>query len=228
MKNKESETQQRQIKIFLVDDHPLIRKGISKLINAQPDMQVVGEAEDAPRALKGISIHEPDLVVVDISLPGNNGIELIKNLKALFRNLPVLVLSMHNESVYAQRSLRAGARGYIMKDEVADKVVLAIRRVLSGEIYVSDRIGTEMLNQLAKGEPPKNRFPVDSLSDRELEVVQLIGEGLSTREIAGKLNVSIKTIESHRTHIKEKLSLKSGPELVEFAEKWVEEESSMK
>jgi DNA-binding NarL/FixJ family response regulator len=218
--------QKTKTKVFLVDDHPLVRTGIAQLINKEPDMIVCGEAEDAPDALKGISVSKPDLVTVDISLRGYNGIELIKNIKSLHPELPILVLSMHEEGVYAQRALRAGALAYVMKQEAPDKVLLAIRRILNGDIYVSEKVGVQMLHQIVNGGSNPHGSPVDRLSDRELEVTQLIGEGRTTREIASYLNVSVKTIESHRANIKEKLGLKNGPELIKFCVQWVEQQIS--
>lgn len=212
--------------VFLVDDHPLVRTGIAQLINKEPDMSICGEAEDAPDALRGISSTSPDLITVDISLRGYNGIELIKNIKSLHPDLPILVLSMHEEGVYAQRALRAGALAYVMKQEAPDKVILAIRRILKGDIYVSEKVGVQMLHQIVNGGSNPHGSPVDRLSDRELEVTQLIGEGRTTREIASYLNVSVKTIESHRANIKEKLGLKNGPELIKFCVQWVEHQVS--
>jgi DNA-binding NarL/FixJ family response regulator len=217
---------QKKINIFLVDDHPLMRQGLAQLLNSEPDMAVCGEAGDAPRALKGISTKVPDLVIVDISLKGNNGIELIKNIKALYRELPILVLSMHDECIYAPRVLRAGARAYVMKQEAAEKVMVAIRRIMNGDIYVSERVADQMLHQIVNGRSSATTNPIDRLSDRELEVIQLIGQGRSTRDIASSLNVSVKTIESHRAHIKEKLNLKNATELIQFCVQWVEHENS--
>jgi DNA-binding NarL/FixJ family response regulator len=218
--------QKTKTRVFLVDDHPLVRTGIAQLINKESDMQVCGEAEDAPDALRGISATKPDLITVDISLRGYNGIELIKNIKSLHPELPILVLSMHEEGVYAQRALRAGALAYVMKQEAPDKVLLAIRRILVGDIYVSEKVGVQMLHQIVNGGANPHGSPIDRLSDRELEVTQLIGEGRTTREIASYLNVSVKTIESHRANIKEKLGLKNGPELIKFCVQWVEQQIS--
>jgi DNA-binding NarL/FixJ family response regulator len=217
---------EKKISIFIVDDHPLVRQGLAQVINAEADMMVCGEAEDAPKALHLVNAKNPDLVIVDISLRGNNGLELIKNIKALKHNLPILVFSMHDETVYAQRALRAGARAYVMKQESADKIVTAIRRIMSGDIYVSNRVADQVLHQLVNGSGDPGGSPVDRLSDRELEVIQLIGRGLSTREIASSLNLSVKTIESHRAHIKEKLNLRNATELVQFSVQWVEQENA--
>ncbi|BET68296.1 response regulator transcription factor [Opitutales bacterium ASA1] len=216
----------KKISIFIVDDHPLVRQGLGQVIGAEPDMTICGEAESAAKALHGIETKKPDLVIVDISLRGNNGLELIKNIKAIHSNLPILVFSMHDECVYAQRALRAGARAYVMKQESADKIILAIRRILGGDIYVSNRVADQVLHQLVNGGGDPAGSPVDRLSDRELEVIQLIGRGLSTREIASTLNLSVKTIESHRAHIKEKLNLRNATELVQFSVQWVEQENS--
>lgn len=217
----------RKIKIFIVDDHALMRRGLTDLVNGEDDLTVCGEAEDAPGALSGVSKTSPDLLIADMSLRGSSGIELIKNIKALHSNLPILVLSMHDENIYAQRVLRAGAKAYVMKQDAADRVMQAIRKILKGEIYVSERVGSQMLQQIVQGHSPAESSPVDRLSDRELEVVQLIGRGRTTREIAKTLNVSIKTIESHRAHLKEKLDLKNATELVQFCVQWVEQENTV-
>ena len=217
----------RKIKIFIVDDHALMRRGLSDLVNGEDDLTVCGEAEDAPGALTGIDKTSPDLVIADMSLRGSSGIELIKNVKVLHPNLPILVLSMHDENIYAQRVLRAGAKAYVMKQDAAERVMQAIRKILKGEIYVSEKVGSQMLQQIVRGHSPTESSPVDRLSDRELEVVQLIGRGRTTREIAKVLNVSIKTIESHRAHLKEKLDLKNATELVQFCVQWVEQENAV-
>jgi DNA-binding NarL/FixJ family response regulator len=217
---------EKKIAVFIVDDHPLVRQGLAQVINGETDMMVCGDAEDAPKALHAVNAKNPDLVIVDISLRGNNGLELIKNIKALKHNLPILVFSMHDETVYAQRALRAGARAYVMKQESADKIITAIRRIMSGDIYVSNRVADQVLHQLVNGSTDPGGSPVDRLSDRELEVIQLIGRGLSTREIASSLNLSVKTIESHRAHIKEKLNLRNATELVQFSVQWVEQENA--
>lgn len=210
-------------KIFIVDDHPLLRRGLAELINREPDMVFVGEAEDAPTAVKLIPQIKPELVIVDISLKGYNGIELIKNIKALDQKIQVLVLSMHDESVYAMRVLKAGAKAYVMKQEVSDKVMEAIRRIRAGKVFVSESVASRMLDQVVVGGDPVSASPVDSLSDRELEIVNLIGQGMPTREIAAKLHISIKTVESHRARIKEKLNLSNAIQLVQFCVRWVED-----
>lgn len=215
------------IRVFIVDDHPLVRQGLAQIIDSQEDLEICGEAEDSSTAMRGIDSTKPDVIIVDISLQGNNGLELIKNVKAVHENLPILVFSMHDESIYAQRALRAGAKAYVMKKESSEKIVEAIRKILKGEIYVSPRVADQVLHQIVNG--PNNNAaasPVDRLTDRELEVVQLIGRGLSTREIAESLNLSVKTIESHRAHVKEKLNLRNATELVQFSVQWVDQQNS--
>jgi len=215
------------IQIFLVDDHPLIRSGLAQIISEEEDMNICGQASNAAEAFKKIPETGPDLVIVDLSLEGSNGIELIKNLKALYPHLEFMMFSMHDERVYAQRALRAGARAFVMKHEDKSTIKLAVRRSMSGNIYVSDRVSEQLLHQIVSGNTSEKSSPVDRLTDRELEVIQLIGKGYSTREVASSLNVSVKTIESHRAHIKEKLDLASGNELVKFAIQWVEHENGM-
>jgi DNA-binding NarL/FixJ family response regulator len=210
-------------RIYIVDDHALIRRGLATLINGEPDMEVCGQAEDASVGLQEIIKHQPDLVTVDISLKGNSGLELIKSIKSFNPKIQILVLSMHHESIYALRVLKAGARAYVMKQDVINKVVEAIRRIRSGHLYVSDDVASQMLNRLVGGETAEDASPVAMLSDRELEVVNLIGAGMLTREIAAKLHVSVKTVETHRAHIKEKLDLHNATQLVQFCVRWVEE-----
>ena len=212
------------VRIVIVDDHPLLRKGVGQLINNEKDLMVVGEAEDAAKALTAIEAAQPDVALIDISLGGASGIELLKNIKARFPKLQVLVLSMHDESVYAHRALRAGASGYIMKQEATEKVLTALRKVLRGEVYLSERLGARMLNTLVGGRSQSASSPIEALSDRELEVFSLIGQGHGTRPIAEKLHLSVKTIESHRAHIKEKLNLQTATELVHHAIQWVQSE----
>ena len=209
-------------RIFIVDDHPLVRQGLAQIIEKENDLEVCGEAEDSPEAMKGVGECNPDAVIVDISLQGNNGLELIKNLKALYEDLPILVFSMHDETIYAQRALRAGAKAYVMKKEDSSRIVEAIHKIVKGEIYVSSRVADQVLHQIVSGPSNSTASPIDRLTDRELEVVQLIGRGLSTREIAESLNLSIKTIESHRAHVKEKLHLRNATELVQFSVQWVD------
>lgn len=206
-------------KVFLVDDHPIVRQGLTLFINREPDLMVSGEADSATAALQAIRAALPDFVVLDISLGGPDGLELLKTLRAKYPNLPVLVLSMHDESIYAERALRAGANGYIMKQETTDKVVSAIRRILGGDVYLSERLTKRMLQQFVNG-TISLRDPLAKLSDRELEVYRLIGAGHGTRQIAEELHVSTKTVESYQAHIKEKLSLRNARELFQHAVEW--------
>lgn len=209
-------------RILLVDDHPIVRQGLAEMIDQEPDLMVCGTAEDVHKALDAVEKYRPDLVIADISLKGSNGIELLKNIKVRFPRTLVLVLSMHDESLYAVRALRAGAAGYIMKQEATEKVLTAIRQVVSGEIYLSEKMEKKMMHQLVGGRITRTGSPIEDLSDRELEVFGLIGQGHGTRQIAEELHLSIKTIESHRAHIKEKLNLKNATELVQHAIQWRE------
>jgi DNA-binding NarL/FixJ family response regulator len=207
-------------KILVVDDHPIVRQGLARLIDEEPDLDVYAQAEEAHEAMSIIKQRKPDLVIVDISLKETSGLELIKDIKATYPNLPILALSMHDESLYAERSLRAGARGYVMKTEATAKVVDAIRKILSGRIYVSDNVAGKMMNKIVGGGPNVGASAIDKLSDRELEVFSLIGQGYSTRKIAQRLHLSIKTIETYRAHIKEKLNLADSTELLQYAIRW--------
>jgi DNA-binding NarL/FixJ family response regulator len=216
-------TMPMKIRIYIVDDHALFRKGLAALINAEQDMEVCGEGEDCAVATQNILRIKPDLVIVDISLKGNNGIELIKNIKAVEPQIQVVVLSMHDESIYALRVLRVGAKAYVMKQDAAESVVDAIRWVRKGQLYVSEFVASQMLNRYAQGEQLGDDSAVSCLSDRELEVLNLIGSGVSTREIAARLHVSIKTVETHRAHIKSKLNLGSASQLIQFCVRWVDQ-----
>lgn len=213
-------------RVFLVDDHPVTRQGVAMLINQEGDFVVCGEADSAPKAVDQIQKIRPDLAVVDISLKTTNGIELVKNLRAIAPEMPVLIMSMHDEGLYAERALRAGARGYVMKHEASETILTAIRSVLAGQVYLSEKMKEKMLHRLAHNRKDEVVFPIDSLSDREMEVFQLIGNGYSTREIAEKLNLSIKTIDSYREHLKLKLGLATGPDLVRHAIQWVKSEGA--
>jgi DNA-binding NarL/FixJ family response regulator len=192
---------------------------LALFIEREPDLMVCGEAEDATSALQAIRESAPDFVILDISLNGPDGLELLKTLRVRYPNLPALVLSMHDESVYAERALRAGANGYIMKQEAADKVITAIRHILGGDVYLSDRLTKQMLQQFVNGSISP-RDPLAKLSDRELEVFRLIGAGHGTRQIADELHVSTKTVESYQAHIKEKLALRNARELVQYEVEW--------
>lgn len=207
-------------RILVVDDHPIVRQGLALLINREPDMVVCGEAEEAMGALHVLASAHPDVLIVDISLAGPDGLDLLKTIRTTHPTLPVLILSMHDESIYAERALRAGANGYIMKQEATEKVLVAVRRILSGEIYVSDRIANQMLKHYITGAGTLRNSSIADLSDRELEVFRLIGEGHGTRQIAEELHLSIKTVESYQAHIKEKLSLRSARELMQHAIQW--------
>jgi DNA-binding NarL/FixJ family response regulator len=208
-------------RVLIVDDHPLMRQGLAQLINQQPDLVVCGEAEDVPQALRQTSELKPDVVIVDLSLRGSDGIELIKSLRLQYARLPILVLSMHDEAIYAERALKAGAWGYIMKQEATNQVLSALRRVLEGEIHVSQSVSSRIVQGLVGGSGISKRSPLERLSDRELDVFCKIGRGAATREIAAELNLSVKTIETYCAHIKEKLRLQSQRELVQHAIRWV-------
>src|SRR5271165_6140197 len=207
----------RKKKVFVVDDHPIVRQGLSLLINQEADLCVCGEAEEMHSALRAIQAANPDILIVDISLTGPDGLELLKNARLTSPRLPVLILSMHDESIYAERALRAGANGYIMKQEATEKVLVALRRILSGDIYLSEKMANKLLHQYISGASADLNSRLSALSDRELEVFRLIGEGRSTRQIAETLHLSIKTVETYQAHIKDKLSLRSGRELVQHA-----------
>lgn len=210
-------------KIFIVDDHPILRQGLALLINQEDDIITVGEASDATEAMQGIEKIKPDLVLMDISLEGTSGIELTKNILAKQPDLRVLVISMYDESVYVDRALQAGAKGYLMKREVTDHIITAIRKVMSGEVYVSDRWKEKIAQQYAirkSGGVAAEDFSSQKLSDRQLEVLQLIGQGYSTKKIADTLHISVKTVESHYATIKVKLDLENSNELIQYAVKW--------
>lgn len=200
-------TPHRRQRVLLVDDHPIVREGFTELINRQPDLAVCGEASTAALAMAAVEKLKPDVVLVDLSLHGGSGLDLIKNLKALHPVLPMLVLSMHDEAVYAERAMRAGALGYVMKREDSATVLQAIRTVLKREVYVSAAIRNQFLTRMTSKNVASNHTGVAHLSDRELEVFKLLGEGRTTRQIATQLHVSVSTVETHRTHLKEKLHL---------------------
>jgi len=210
-------------RVYIVDDHALVRRGVAALLSVEQDMEVCGEAEDCATATSEVLKLRPDVVIADISLRGNSGLELIKNIRAFDPAIHIVVLSVHDESLYALRVLKAGAKAYVMKQDIASKVVDAVRRVRKGQMYVSQRVASQMLNRVAKGQDEPGDSPVAGLSDRELEVATLIGSGLATREIAGRLNVSVKTVETHRAHIKTKTNLTTATQLVQFCVRWVED-----
>ena len=210
-------------RLLIVDDHPLFREGLQQMIDRTPGLKVCGEVADAASALRAIPEMKPDLVLVDISLGGTNGIDLIKNLKGKYDDLPVLVISMHDESLYAERALRAGALGYIMKNAPAKTVKSAIFKVLGGEMFLSGKMSSSVLTKLMRGKPDKPVSPIEQLSDRELEVFEMLGQGKGTRQIAEELGLTIPTINSFRNRIKEKLELKNSTELVLHAIQWFRE-----
>lgn len=212
-------------RIYIVDDHPLMRKGLALTIDKEVGYEVCGQAESAEIALTEIIKAKPDAAVVDISLPGMNGIEFIKNILHQMPELKVLVVSRHDEELYAERALRAGAKGYLMKLEAAETLLTALHQILNGGLYLSNSVSNKMLMKLASGNVSATDNPLDLLSDRELEVFELTGKGFSTKEIGIKLHISIKTVESHRANIKEKLQLNSSIELLRHAVRWVEDTS---
>jgi DNA-binding NarL/FixJ family response regulator len=215
----------KQNRVIVVDDHPIVRQGLAQMIDREPDLTVCGEAEESRAALQAIATLKPDIVVIDISLNGPSGLEVLKAIRQSDPKLKVLILSMHDELVYAERALRAGANGYIMKQEATEMVLVAMRRILGGEVYVSTRVATRMLKQLVGGGATSRKSPIDDLTDRELEVFRLIGEGLGTRQISDQLHLSVKTVETYQSHIKEKMGLRNARELVQFAIQWVISES---
>jgi len=212
----------KKIRIYIVEDHPIFRKGLAQLLSSEAGMEICGEAEGHLAGLDGIREKKPDFVIVDISLKNSSGIELIKDLKRSVPQLPVLALSMHDENIYAERVLRAGAKGYLMKQEAPETIVMAIRQILGGKIFVSESVASRMLSIFAEGRGTLKSTPVDLLSDREIEVFRLIGEGGGTRQIAEKLHVSVKTVENHKAHIKEKLNITGAIELIQQATLWVQ------
>lgn len=211
----------KKARILIVDDHVIVRQGIAQLVNREPDLDICHEAGDADSALAVVREHEIDIAIVDISLPGASGIELIRMLHEVKADLPILIMSMHEESLYSDRVFRAGGRGYVMKQEATEKLLLAIRKILNGGVYVSDRMQTVMVQRfLSNGSDSQVSF-IDNLTDREFEVMSMIGQGYSVAEIAEKLCRSVKTIEAHRSNLREKLGLKRASELARFATQWV-------
>jgi DNA-binding NarL/FixJ family response regulator len=213
--------------VLIVDDHPMMRQGLAQLIDNEPDLKVVAEADTGGQGLDIIIGQKLDLALIDISLPDKNGLELIKDVHTLKQELPILIVSMHDEALYAERVLRAGARGYIMKQEGGKKLLHAIRQVLAGQIYVSEKMSSRILETISGRRPEESASPVARLSDREFEVFQLIGQGKGTKEIAQHLNLSVKTVEVHRAKIKEKLSLLTATDLVRYAVRWSEAQGTM-
>ena len=203
--------------VLIVDDHPIVRQGLSQLINAEDDLEVSGNAATVEEALQSLGESDPDVVIVDLSLAHSDGLELIKEIRKETRHLPVLVLSMHDENMYAERLLSAGANGYIMKQAAADQLLIALRRVLAGGGYVSEHLGASMIERIAGNDPKQTSNPIERLSNRELQVLNLVGRGKTTREVAENLTLSVKTVESHRQRIKKKLNLQTSAQLVQFA-----------
>ena len=214
---KSSDVKTAKAKVLLVDDHPIVRQGLGQLINEEPDLSIVGEAEDFQQALRALDETPPDVAIVDISLKDRSGIELIKEIRARKPELPILVLSMHDESLYGERAIRAGARGYLNKQEATKKVIPAIRAILGGEIFVSEKMTSALLHKLSGGAKMEGATPTDVLTDRELEVFQLLGQGHSVRQIADNLFVSVKTVEAHRENIKKKMNFQTSNELLRYA-----------
>jgi DNA-binding NarL/FixJ family response regulator len=217
---------QARARILIVDDHPMMREGLAQLIAHQPDMTVCGESGDAGDALEKVRLLKPSLVLADITLPGRNGLELIKDIQALDAGICVLVISMHDESFYAERVLRAGGRGYVMKQEGGKKIMEAIRQVAAGRIAVSEKMSARILEVFSGRRSGDSKSAVENLTDREFEVFQLIGQGMGTKDLAAQLHVSPKTIEVHRANIKAKLEVASMAELIRYAVRWVESQNT--
>jgi DNA-binding NarL/FixJ family response regulator len=213
-------------KVMVVDDHPFMRSGLAQLIDRQPDLQVCGEAGNPAEAQKELGRCQPDLVITDMTMPGRSGLEFIKDLLAIHPDLPILVISMHDEVIYAERALRAGARGYMMKEAGGDNLLTAIRQILRGDVYVSARMSARILESVSGRKPRGSDSPIEKLTDREFEVFQLIGHGKNTRDIAAQLNLSAKTVDVHRSHIREKLHLADSTALVRHAVRWIESQGS--
>lgn len=213
-------------KILLVDDHPMLRAGLAALVNQQLDLAVCAEADEPGKALQAIPRVKPDLVVTDLTMPGRGGLEFIKDVQAMHPGLPMLVVSMHDEMLYAERALRAGARGYLMKEAGGEKLLLAIRQILGGQVYVSERMSASLFDSMTTRRPRGSSSPIEKLSDREFQVFQLIGQGRNTRDMARQLSLSPKTVDVHRANIKEKLGLPDGTALVRHAVRWVETQNS--
>ena len=218
--NQAGDQGRKQTKVVIVDDHPIVRQGLEQLISHEADLVVCGQAESANEAMQVIKATGPDVVIVDIVLKDSSGLDLIKDVKSQYPDTLVLAMSMYDELLYGERALRAGARGYIMKAAATELVITAIRKVRSGDIFVSERVAAKMMSKFVGGEPVAGASAIDALSDRELEVFTLIGQGFGTRQVAEQLYLSVKTIETHRAHIKEKLHLKDSSEMRRHAIQW--------
>jgi DNA-binding NarL/FixJ family response regulator len=222
-----SRTSEKSVKrIVLIDDHPIMRHGLAQLIRAEDGLDVIGEAGSAREGLEVVGKLKPDLAVVDLTLPDKNGLELVKDIRAQHPSTLCIVLSMHEETLYGERALRAGARGYVMKEEAADHLVTAIHKVLSGGLYISETLNARMLEQVT-GSARSKAIGMDALTDRELEILALIGKGVATKIIAAQLSISARTVEAHRAHIKEKLAMTDGAALVRYAVQWVESHAKL-
>jgi DNA-binding NarL/FixJ family response regulator len=215
----------KKIRILLVEDHKVVREGMMRIINQEKDMQVSGEAGDAREALRSIEKQRPDMVITDISMTGMNGIEFLKHLKTQYPDIPAIVLSMHDEALYAERALRAGALAFVMKRESSDEVMAAIRKASRGEFHVSEKVGAGIFRKFLHTQKPDDS-PMSLLSDRELEIFELLGRGRRSKEIAHELGLSVKTVDTHRAHIKTKLKLRNASELIQRAVQWVDSEGT--
>lgn len=213
-------------RILIADDHPFMRKGVAHELNREPGLTVCGEAATAEEAIGAAQRLKPDLLLTDMSFPGKSGLELIKDVRAFLPELPVVVFSMHDESIYAERALRAGARGYVMKSEGPERLIEAVRAVLSGRVYVSDKMSARILNALSGAGPKVRSTPITALTDREFQIFRLIGEGKDARRIAQQLHLSSKTVDAHRANIRQKLAISNSTELAMYAVRWVESEDS--
>jgi len=221
-----AETALAKRRIFIVDDHAMFRDGLRRLIDLEPDLTVCGDAADATSGLQGMGETNPDLAIVDISLDTTSGIDLIKAIKRDYEDMPVLVVSMHSESLYGDRALRAGAMGYVMKSEPATTVIAAIRKVLSGNVHISEKMATLVVSKFVKGQPEQIPSPLEALSDRELEVFRMLGQGKGTREIAQEMDVALPTVSSFKNRIKEKLKFKNSTEMILFSLQWFRQETT--
>ena len=224
-KNPPNDTPAKK-RVLIVDDHPIFRAGLTGLVNLEAGLTVCGEANDAAQAMQAVEKLHPDLVLLDMSLPGKGGLELLKDIRAIAPQTPVLIISMHDETLYAERVIKAGGRGYIMKQEGPEKIVQAVRKVLSGGISVSERIAAQILDAMSGGKSGKSgtSSSVSTLTDREFEVYRLLGQGKEPHEIARTLHLSIKTVDTHRAHIRQKLGLRNGTELIHHATRWTAEQ----
>jgi len=212
----------KRARILLVDDHPLVRERLTEIINQEPDLIVCGEAQDCQQALAAVAARKPDLAIIDLALKNSDGLELIKDIRLRWANVQMLVVSMHDESLYAERVIRAGARGYVTKQEATHSILSAIRRVLSGNIYLNEKVCAHIISRLVDRHDPVAATPTEVLADRELQVFEMTGRGLSTNEIADRLHIAVKTVETYRGRIREKLNLKDSSELRQHASSWAQ------